>query len=494
MLTDPYTLCHSSLQEMAPLSYAFLGSYFLTSYYAPFEEAINQAALKAWDQHDSHGNNEEEAVVPSRKPYYTLVRTKNVGMTAIMLFARDPAAIRHMEEAQCGFGAADMGNKGAVGLRVLWSPGGDDEEATEVTLVAAHLAAMEWNLEKRNANWRTMMAGLTFANPRSVLPGLFPPESWFKSMPDRSGMGDKNWPAAGVTPAAESENADSSEGEEQATEGEGDHDQQPLLRTPSGSAAKQQQEQHAQAPPQISLTTEHRAALHNLSIYKPTCHLFVAGDLNYRVDDSPPPPGTVFPNDQDGWRKLFQRDQLTRERAAGRTLHGMTEPPVNFPPTYKLHMLPARDGGRDDELDPSYKFAEHRWPGWCDRVLYLDAPGWLSRGEQGSSNEEKMQVLEYTSLPAMRSSDHAPVFMRARIPVVPIPPAPAEDETWKEDPRVTLPVPIDVHAWERRVAVRRREILVGCTAFLWSTRAGALILGSALVVGVASLWYLGSRL
>lgn len=90
-------------------------------------------------------------------------------MTAIMLFARRPDAIHHIQHAECAFGIANMGNKGAIALRVTYAAdkplvdelrgdvGGDSAEderkVAEITFVATHLAAMEYNLRRRNANW-----------------------------------------------------------------------------------------------------------------------------------------------------------------------------------------------------------------------------------------------------------------------------------------------------------------------------------------------------
>lgn len=97
---------------------------------------------------------------------YKLMESRNVGMTAIMLFSRKPDAIHHIQAAECAFGIANMGNKGAIALRVEYF--GDNGEGqgggkggtvdrsgrvAEVTFVATHLAAMEYNLRRRNANW-----------------------------------------------------------------------------------------------------------------------------------------------------------------------------------------------------------------------------------------------------------------------------------------------------------------------------------------------------
>ncbi|KAL1836093.1 hypothetical protein VTJ49DRAFT_5577 [Mycothermus thermophilus] len=126
-----------SLQEVAPLSYSFIGSYFLNPYYARFTEALNLASTWALGHGDapttaaasssspsSPDNSAAMARPSSDSPPYTLVRAKNVGMTAMLLYARDPTAVTAIAEAECGFGAADMGNKGAVGLRVTWKDGG----------------------------------------------------------------------------------------------------------------------------------------------------------------------------------------------------------------------------------------------------------------------------------------------------------------------------------------------------------------------------------
>ena len=56
------------------------------------------------------------------------------------------------------------------------------------------------------------------------------------------------------------------------------------------------------------------------------------------------------------------------------------------------------------------------------------------------------------------------------------------------DPRVKMPVDVDVDAWERRVTVRRREIALGCSMFVWSTREGAMLIGTLLLVGVGGWW------
>lgn len=163
------TARHSSLQEIAPLSYGYLGGQFLSNYFNPFAEALNMAAVEiSSDQQQSvtrpalqRSKSTISTIFRRRPDYpYKLVEARNVGMTAIMLFARKPDAIHHVQVAECAFGIANMGNKGAIALRVMYAGDGDDDEeeegqkkVAELTFVATHLAAMEYNLRRRNANW-----------------------------------------------------------------------------------------------------------------------------------------------------------------------------------------------------------------------------------------------------------------------------------------------------------------------------------------------------
>ncbi|KAK0729888.1 Endonuclease/exonuclease/phosphatase [Lasiosphaeris hirsuta] len=467
-----------SLQEVAPLSYAFVGSYLLNPYFARYEEALNLASARlvaTIEGEDSDGTRcvteQMEGRIPTHP--YTLVRAKNVGMTAILLFARDLGALRQIEEAECGFGAAGMGNKGAVGLRVAWSEPGAAElgRSAELTFVATHLAAMEWNLKKRNANWRTIMSGLTFADPKAALPGVFPANQPGPG-PDMSGAGDR-------TIAVESSESSDVEADDES-------DAQPLL-----------DEDH------LRLATQHSTTLQDMSIFKPTAYLFVAGDLNYRISSTTPPPLSPFPSfdptSDNHHSNFLTRDQLTQERLAGRVFHGMTEAPINFGPTYKFDVLPSADGATNEAAvragaiangipEVPWRFASHRWPGWCDRVLYLDLPKWVS-----GRSKKAVEVRAYDALPVVRSSDHRPVFFRASVPLVAVedllPPAKgALSEAERADPRVEPPVLVDVHAWERRAAARRREIVVGWTALLWSTREGAAVMATLMVLALSGWW------
>jgi len=445
-----------SLQEVAPLSYSFIGGYFLSPYLTRFEEALNLAATRYMSESTSnneqdHVSEDETASVRTTAPApvrpYTLVRSRNVGMTAIMLFARNPESVLRVQEAEVGFGAAEMGNKGAVALRVLYegttTDGGKKE--TELTFVATHLAAMEWNLPRRNANWAAIMRGLTFENPEDIL------------------HPNKN----------KASTAAPTEGEDQR-DGSGDEGVHLL-----------HDEHHAQ-----TLALQER--LQEISIFKPSSHLFVGGDLNYRISTTSPPPMATFPSlDPDSehhYSRFFVLDQLTRERQAGRTLHGLSEAEVKFPPTYKYDVLPSDSNfvKVDGVEDVPWAFAPHRYPSWTDRILFLDVPPWAK------AKPQKIDVKSYDAFPVVRSSDHRAVFLRATVPLL------TEEELARPssevsaaspvDPRLVLPVAIDPEAWERRAAARRKEVFAGWTMFLWSTKQGALVLATLLAVGAGAWW------
>ncbi|KAM0326157.1 hypothetical protein ACHAQA_006751 [Verticillium albo-atrum] len=434
-----------SLQEVSPLASAFIGGSFVSPYLLAYEEALNLAAAR--HDADSNGNGGDTVTVaPTVAPSspvrpYTLVRARNVGMTAIMLFARDPEALRDVQEAEVGFGANNMGNKGAVALRATFGRG---EAETEVTFVATHLAAMEWNLRKRNENWASIMRGLAFEDPKGVV---------------------REAPALTTSAAADENGNESEDGDERSR----------LLQTEEDAHKRAQQ-----------------ARLQDISVFKPSTHLFVAGDLNYRISAESPPPKAPFPSldaeSEHHYPRFFETDQLTAERKAGRTLHGMSEAEVRFPPTYKYHVL---EGGDDEEV--KWEFASHRWPSWTDRVLFLDVPG--GAGSEGAAIA--MDVKAYDAMPVVRTSDHRPVFLRVGVPLLSasemtaaVAAASSSDEE-TDDPRAKPPVEVDVDAWAARAAARRSEKWAGSTMYLWTTRAGAYAIAGLVGLGVAGYLWVG---
>lgn len=392
-----------SLQEIAPIAQSFIGGSFLVPYFAKFEDAVNIAAKQL------SGNSTDR---------YTSIVARHVGMTAIIVFAKDPATIEGIETAGIGLGASEMGNKGAVGVRLLYrdvnSIGG---ASTELTFVAAHLAAMEEGIERRNEDWKNIVRGLVFSSTSR----------------ERQGNAT-SLSVAGV------------------------EDEQPLLSISPQAAG----------------------------IYKQTSHLFVAGDLNYRTSNLKPSPldhRDSFPqphHDEDSPQhhfNLFENDQLTQEREAGRTCHGLIEVPVTFPPTYKYNsnkpfLVP------DDEIS-HWSWAKHRWPSWCDRILYLDMPPWLKR----QAPQAEIIPHKYLALPLFPTSDHRAVVLGFTIPLIPIP-KPDENED-NDDPRITPPFTINPDWKADREKAKRLELISGFTVYLTGTWEGwgVLLATAAGIVG-----------
>ena len=415
-VTDPEFIV-ISLQEFTPIAYAFLGGPFTQLYYDKFDEAVKLLAL-SWGQ----------------KPYLPLIR-KNVGMTALIIFSRQDVTgkVSWLEDAGTGVGLWDMGNKGAVGVRLGYAT---DEGTVELTFVAAHLAPMEDGLERRNQDWKNVVKTLVFcpANKR----------------------GSRDAPSDG-----------SSEGVRLLS----DYDEGEDTRAPS-------------------------------SIYHPTSHVFLAGDLNYRTSRTKPTPQdrSSFPKpvarDQPShFSTLLKSDQLAAEIAAGRTLHGFVEAPIAFPPTYKYsraqravscaeekQLLGAKLPEEGDAA--AFGWAPHRWPSWCDRILYLGFPSAGMSSLPSPRDAEWCRVRAYAALPLMASSDH-----RAVVAVVSVPRTPVPGDTVRgtEHWRVRPPYEVDPAWWERRRAARRLEVVVGVLAYLLLTWEGnAIALGT--VIGAVGGW------
>jgi hypothetical protein len=393
-----------SLQEIAPLSYSLIGGSFLVPYFSRFDDAVQKAARKL-----SAGSNNTSI--------YTPIVARNVGMVGIMVFAKDPAAIQDLETGGVGVGAAEMGNKGAVGARFTYHSGGSSY--TELTFVSAHLAAMENEVPRRNEDWKSIVRGLIFSSA------------------PQEGM-----PATSLTAASE-------------------------------------------GLPLLSISPQ------DASIYKSTSHLFLAGDLNYRTSTIKPSPSDhidSFPqphhelSSPNHFSSLFKRDQLNQERLAGRTCHGLIEAPVTFPPTYKYD--PKEPFLTPDEDLSRWYWAKHRWPSWCDRILYLDIPSWLK------SQEPSAHIIthKYTALPLLPTSDHRAVALDVSVPLIPIPKPDAEEESGNPDPRVSPPFGVDPDWKQRRARARLLELVTGFAIYFTMTLEGAGIV-LAMLLGAIGAYF-----
>ncbi|KAL1646514.1 hypothetical protein SLS58_003099 [Diplodia intermedia] len=403
-----------SLQEVSPVAYAFLGGSYLTPYFDRITKSVAIAARKHADDENA----------------YRTVILRHVGMTAIVVFAKPDVAarIRWIQTAAVGVGFMETGHKGAVGVRLALATHADSDDEVEMTFVAAHLAPMEDSVQRRLEDWEHIVRNLVFE------------------------------PAADHA-ASQVAGARATASEGDAQEGE----QEPLI-SPS----------YASGP---------ASALRGL--YTPTSHVFFAGDLNFRTRDTCPAaddhrtrfPQPARPHDSpQHYSQLLATDQLNRERAAGRILQGFDELAIAFPPTYKYstHLRPDPITDPTPSPEQSWAWAKHRWPSWCDRILFLPPP--LPQ----TSSSPSFSPLKYTSLPLLPSSDHQPVALAldlsADAPLAP----PAKDAD--DDVRTRPPFPLNPDWRARRDAARRREIAFGVLAYLTWTYEGNVVL-VALVVG-----------
>ncbi|USP75072.1 hypothetical protein yc1106_02346 [Curvularia clavata] len=378
-----------SLQEIAPIAYSFLGG----SYLKPYFDRVTTTVQLAADLH-SQGTGSLEHVA-----------TRSLGMTALMLFAKPGVTerIQWIQSAGAGVGFYNMGNKGAVAMRLgLSCPGADD--TLDLTFAAAHLAPMERNVEARNKDWENLVRNLVFVN--------------------------------------DDDSAYSSS------------EQRPLLAASSTVPTDQN------------------------GLFTPGNHVFFYGDLNYRTSDSPPdldasksyPQPTESESSSRHFSHLLKQDQLIREKDAKRTLHGFDELPITFPPTYK-YATPKRALAAEVE---TWHWSKHRYPSWCDRILFLRA---------GSSSDLEPQT--YTALPVQPTSDHRPVALSLRVNEKPI-------KMGINDILSRPPFDINPQWKARRDAARRWEVIVGVMSYLALTGKGQIILVTLMGVVAGSLFLAGA--
>ena len=372
------------------MSHGLVGPALIGPYINRVTDAVDIAARKLTGDHAPRGE--------KRKPLYTNVATKSCGMVVLMAFVLDAGAVAGLEIGEVGLGLNGMANKAAVGVRFSY-------KGTEMTFVSAHLAAMEWELERRNEDWKNIVKG--------------------------------------------------------------------LVLTPDGDAgsAKAIRENREGGDESRGLLERRR----DYGIYKPTSHLFVAGDLNYRTNSMKPGPTDhidTFPQPKhpasspQHFSILLENDQLTAERNAGRTLHGLNEAPVTFPPTYKYNSH-THDLKEDEDID-DWGWATHRWPSWTDRILYLDLPPWLKREHP----DARLKVDKYDSLPLFPTSDHKAVVLSIKVPLLPIPEPDEEDRDNSKDPRVNPPFDIEPQWRAKRSKARKEELVAGIIGFLTATWEG----------------------
>ncbi|KII88319.1 hypothetical protein PLICRDRAFT_161272 [Plicaturopsis crispa FD-325 SS-3] len=204
------------------------------------------------------------------------------------------------------------------------------------------------------------------------------------------------------------------------------------------------------------------------TIYE-TSHLFVLGDLNFRLVI---PPLHVLADGikEHGYAKILESeanreqlkecDQLIVERRKGTTLQVLREGEFwKFKCTYKYKL---------GEVD---KYSAARVPSWTDRILYT------SHGDSPDTPEDStIKNLLYTSVPGYTTSDHKPIVALLLVP--PPSASPSPSIPLLRLPASYTPTP-DPHAALKRSTGRAADRTVG---YLWwlLTLLGA---GSA-VIGI----------
>ena len=409
-----------SLQEISPLSYGFIGGHCLSYYYKKLHEALT---------------------IATGLDTYVNIFVRNIGITATLLYVHQDRQdrVNSIGSGSVGLGWLEMGNKGAVGVKLSWIA--SSSKSVDLTFVAAHLAPHEQGLERRNQDWMHIVQRLVFQSVWSSNPQF-----------EASEEDDNRQNLASATAQDED---------------------QPLLKQ--------------DATLKLSRKDETK---HTSTVYQPASYTFVAGDLNYRTSDNSPRSDDYgkypkFSNSSDTIKNLLDNDQLNAQRKHGNTLHGFQEAPIDFPPTYKYTSKSQKEAAEKekdkvlakpvDDSPVSLGYALHRWPSYCDRILYLQPDG----------RQAPVKNNFYRSLPLMSTSDHQPVMASFSIPLETI--SSITDHGINEY-LAEPPYAVDPLWMERFATARRREFILGLLAYLGTTWEGNSIL-LAILVGAAGVYF-----
>jgi hypothetical protein len=377
---------------------------------------------------------------------YVNIMARNVGTTAIMIFVHQDRKNRvvSVDTAGVGFGIWNMGNKGAVAARLGYLVDDRTGEIMEMTFVSAHLAAHEGQkyLRRRNNDWRSLVRGLVFSSAGRIL-------------------------------------------EQEEPEDEDDESRPLLQPIPHENTNNFYQG--------ADFDTREEDFIYG--IYKPTSHLFIAGDFNYRTAGSKPtieefyrfPQPTPDRRQLNHYAQLLPHDELMQEMAAGRVMQGLSEARIDFPPTFKYNTRGMKKAIQDDELEWPWK--KNRWPSWCDRVLWMELPAWMRSTRAGG-----IKIHRYGALPLLKYFDHRAVALSASLPAKAIPwPTGIHIHTATPDRRVWPPYNLNPRWTEMRASARRLEVVVGIVYYLFTTWEGRVLLSSVVVGGLGGyflVWHL----
>ncbi|ODO08060.1 hypothetical protein I350_03643 [Cryptococcus amylolentus CBS 6273] len=148
-----------------------------------------------------------------------------------------------------------------------------------------------------------------------------------------------------------------------------------------------------------------------------TSHLFIMGDLNYRLSRQPPPDGlreNKSVNDiallEKSRAEMVRTDTLRQQQREGKVFGGLREGDITrFAPTYK-RVVGEIEG-----------YSSKRIPGWTDRILFAshtDPSSFFSPSADSlhSIDANSTQILHLESTPELTLSDHKPVHALFLLP------------------------------------------------------------------------------
>lgn len=131
-------------------------------------------------------------------------------------------------------------------------------------------------------------------------------------------------------------------------------------------------------------------------------HVFVLGDLNYRIvppqmDRDTRIRWVEHRVSKKDWASLAAVDQLNKERLSGKVFANFQEAPIDFPPTFKI--------------DPKTgQYSGNRVPSYCDRILWHSLPSFT----------DLVQCMRYQPLQEFKQSDHLPLYgeFNLKVPII----------------------------------------------------------------------------
>lgn len=370
--------------------------------------------------------------------------------------------VKEIRTANVGTGLAGvMGNKGAVGARIVVAAADGKGPDEILTFVSAHLAAHDHNVPRRNQDWQQIVQRMVF-EPSAVqkLPIL--------QEPTKKPLDPKDM-----------------------------------------DALKQQHESTTHA----SKSSKKPAALdkNSYTIYD-TTHLFVFGDLNHRIALGKSEIESVKTSEDKAqaeltretltkalelgdWSSLSHHDQLSHQRLAQppKAFHGLTEVPIaqaGIPPTYKYvvsrpgKQTKKKNAGITSDALEGQTLSKKRIPGWTDRVLWASAPSKDTNDYHGVEVELYRSIMHYTH------SDHKPITTLLRLP------SPASTSTDSTSASLSSLNPYEtLSSTQRFVLTTSGLVLDRLVGYIWSllllagggSLAGGLI--EVLVIGIITAWW-----